>query len=633
MLLKSVEINNFKSIESCKIDIEKGCKVFVGLSESGKSNLLCALSCLDSGFNLTKEYIKAGTRSNQDSSVDFDLIMDSEEKKQLIDTIQSHIYSSKINKFIMFDGEQVKIEDFIKFNYLYSVDVRKNERNMKYYILSSIDKYEINDNHVFITGSNEAPITITNKKNSETTEIKEKVIVNLDEYDISTDDKREINAKELNTYFCSFGLQIAKNNIPSVLFWEYKDEYLLPSSILIKDFIENPDINIPLKYIFKLCEIDDIKSEYEECLEMGEASFQNLLDDVSKNINKYLRQVWRSMPTNCRLELKENADKINIRIKDSNNSYLLDKRSDGFKRLITYMIMVSVKNKNNQLNNTLILVDEPETKIDIPGQEYLKLELINISKNNYVFYSTHSTSMVDTSNIGRHYIVKKTDECTQIEEANEDNYDSALTLYKALGMQVYAVIRDKNIIFEGWTDMNIFKTALLKMPQGKRNKFKNIGMTHVPGATKFRDFASFWGLLARDYYIISDADETSSGLKEAFLQDNYTGTWYKYDEFNIPKQIFTCEDFIDVDYIVSCAKKFGDTNNFSTKINKEKLLDESISNVSCIEEWIRFHESDKKKSKKLIMDFKTMLASNIKKENIIDEYKALIDGIIEKLNL
>ena len=72
MLLKSVEINNFKSIESCKIDIEKGCKVFVGLSESGKSNLLCALSCLDSGFNLTKEYIKAGTRSNQDSSVDFD---------------------------------------------------------------------------------------------------------------------------------------------------------------------------------------------------------------------------------------------------------------------------------------------------------------------------------------------------------------------------------------------------------------------------------------------------------------------------------------------------------------------------------------------------------------------------------
>ena len=339
MLLKSVEINNFKSIESCEIDIEKGCKVFVGLSESGKSNLLCALSCLDSGFNLTKEYIKAGTRSNQESSVDFDLIMDPEERKQLIETIQSHIYSSKTNKFIMFDGEQIKLEDFIKFKYWYYIDVRKNERNMKNYTLSSLDKYEINNNHVFITGSSETPVTITNKKNSETTEIKEKVIVNLDEYDISTDDKKEISAKDLNTYFCSFGLQIAKNNIPSVLFWEYKDEYLLPSSILIKDFIENPDINIPLKYIFKLCEIDNIKAEYEECLEMGEASFQNLLDDVSKNINKYLRQVWKSMPTNCKLELKENADKINIRIKDANNSYLLDKRSDGFKRLITYMIM------------------------------------------------------------------------------------------------------------------------------------------------------------------------------------------------------------------------------------------------------------------------------------------------------
>lgn len=49
------------------------------------------------------------------------------------------------------------------------------------------------------------------------------------------------------------------------------------------------------------------------------------------------------MPQNCKLELRENVDKINIRIKDTNNSYLLDKRSDGFKRLITYMIMLSEK--------------------------------------------------------------------------------------------------------------------------------------------------------------------------------------------------------------------------------------------------------------------------------------------------
>ena len=50
MLLKEVKIKNFKSIQECNLDVAKGCKVFVGLSESGKSNLLYALSALDISF-------------------------------------------------------------------------------------------------------------------------------------------------------------------------------------------------------------------------------------------------------------------------------------------------------------------------------------------------------------------------------------------------------------------------------------------------------------------------------------------------------------------------------------------------------------------------------------------------------
>lgn len=633
MLLKSVEINNFKSIEYCDMDIEKGCKVFVGLSESGKSNLLCALSCLDKNIVLSREYVKEGTRSNQESNIEFILEMDNEEKDQFKDIVEQNIYSSKLNKFIQCDDSSVKLENFLKYRYTYYIDVRKNSRITKYYILNNADKYEINDKHIFVNGATDCPITITNKKSNEKIEVKNKVIVNTDEYDISTENIQKITPKDLNTYFCSFGLDITRKNMPSVLFWEYKEEYLLPSSIVINEFIEDPSINIPLKYIFELCEINDIKTEYNECLEMGEASFQNLLDEVSKNINKYLKQIWKSMPQNCKLELRENADKINIRIKDTSNSYLLNKRSDGFKRLITYMIMLSVKNKNNLLNNTLILIDEPETKIDIPGQEYLKLELINISKNNYIYYSTHSTSMVDTSNIGRHYIVKKDNECTNIEIANEENYDNALALYKALGMQVYAIINDKNLIFEGWTDMNIFKVALTKLNTNKRNKFKNVGMTHVPGATKFRDFASFWGLLAKDYYIISDADETSTNLKEAFISDGYTGTWYKYNEFSIDRCIFTCEDFIEPKYIINQAKKFGEERKLTTKINETKLNDSSESNVKVIEEWIKYNETDSKKAKKMINEFKVLLSVNIKKENICEDYVIMLEKLIDLLKL
>lgn len=633
MLLKQAEIKNFKSIENCKFNMDKGCRVFVGLSESGKSNLLYALSTLDDNFFLSKEYVKEGTRSSQVANVRYILTMTKDEIDEFYENIKQTIYSTKQDKFIKLNDKSIKLINFLEFDYVYFIDIRKNERTMQYYLLDKNDNYIISENHKFLLGRKDEPLTITAKKTGEQYEITERIIVNLDEYDVDEKYCEKITAEKLNAFFCEFGIEIAKKGIPNVLFWEYKDEFLLPSSIEIKDFIDNPDINIPLKYIFKLNDITDIKAEYNECKEMGEASFQNLLDEVSKKTNAYLKEVWKSMPQNCRLELRENADKINIRIKDANNSYLLNKRSDGFKRLITYMIMLSVKNKNNLLNNTLILIDEPETKIDIPGQDYLKLELINIGKNNYVYYSTHSTSMVDTSNIGRHYIVKKENECTNIEEANEDNYDSAMTLYKALGMQVYAVINDKNLVFEGWTDMHVFQVAINKLPQSKKNKFKKVGITHVPGATKFRDFASLWGLLAKEYYIISDADETSSNQKEVFEKEHYTGTWYKYDELGIQRKILTCEDFYNSNYIKNLSDKFGNKYNFSVKINEEKLNDITISKISIIEEWIKYNECEVKKSKELLKEFKALLAENVKKENITDDYLILLDQLMTKLRL
>lgn len=633
MLLKEVKIKNFKSIRECNFDVTKGCKVFVGLSESGKSNLLYALSALDNDFILSKEYLKEGTRSSQEASIRYILFMTKDESNDFCELVNQSIFSSKKDKFILEDGKCIKLVDFLNFQYVYYIDVRTNERAMRYYDLDKKFNYTINENHKFIIGTKEKPIYIVDKKTNEKLEINEKVIVNVDEYDVGENIFEEITAEKLNSFFCGFGIKIAKKGIPSVLFWEYKDEFLLPASIDTKEFIENPDINIPLKYIFELSEIFDIKAEYNECKEMGEASFQNLLDEVSNNTNSYLKQVWKSMPQNCKLELRENADKINIRIKDTNNSYLLDKRSDGFKRLITYMIMLSVKNKNNLLNNTLILIDEPEIKIDIPGQDYLKLELINIGKNNYVFYSTHSTSMIDTSTVSRHYIVKKENECTYIEEANEENYDNAMTLYKALGMQVYAIINDKNLVFEGWTDMHVFQIGLNKLSLTNKNKLKRVGVTHVPGATKFRDFASLWGLLAKEYYIVSDSDVISSDQKEVFEKENYAGIWYKYDEFGIARLILTCEDFYVPKYIKKISDSFGNNYGFAVKINEDKLNDNSISNISVIEEWIRYNESDNKKAKDLIKSFKGYLAENVKKDDIDADYVVFLEQLISYLGL
>ena len=92
MLLKQAEIKNFKSIENCKFNMDKGCRVFVGLSESGKSNLLYALSTLDDNFFLSKEYVKEGTRSLQAANVRYILTMTKDEIDEFYENIKQTIY-------------------------------------------------------------------------------------------------------------------------------------------------------------------------------------------------------------------------------------------------------------------------------------------------------------------------------------------------------------------------------------------------------------------------------------------------------------------------------------------------------------------------------------------------------------
>ena len=90
MELRNVDIKNFKSIENIELDLEKDCKIIVGLSESGKSNFLTALRTLDSSFTVDKTYLKEATRKDNNSLVDFELIFTDKEKKTLNDFVEKN---------------------------------------------------------------------------------------------------------------------------------------------------------------------------------------------------------------------------------------------------------------------------------------------------------------------------------------------------------------------------------------------------------------------------------------------------------------------------------------------------------------------------------------------------------------
>ena len=621
MELRNVDIKNFKSIEKIELDLEKDCKILVGLSESGKTNFLTALRTLDSSIAVDKTYVKEGTRKEKEALIDFELCFTEKEKKIILEELTK--VSKNLDDLILKDGKKIGLMEFIDNRLVYRVDIRNNTRKYLHYTYNKSQQYTLNPDYTYINAKTSNKVTI--KKISDATEIELETFTVISNKEFTCEMQNEI--KELYDLLESKVIEIVKNNnfeIPKVLYWEYDDKYLLPADVNIEEFINNSDICIPLKNMFELCNITNIKDEYDDKKAMGESSFQNLLDDISDNVDAYLKKIWKSMPKDTKIVLQEVGDIIKIRIKDRKNTYSASKRSDGFKRIVTFLLMLSIDNKKNALKNTLLLIDEPDSKIDIPGQEYLRDELINIGKNNYVIYSTHSTDMIDNKNIDRHIIIKKENESSTIELANDDNYMDVATLYRALGMNVYSVINENNLVFEGWSDQLVFE-----LYNGKKNtNFKNVGVTHLSGITKANQYAEFWGLLSKKYYIVSDSDATALQMKDSFTENRYSGKWLTYGELSNNK-IVTLEDFITNDKILKTAKDFKIDNNFSSDLVEENLK-VNDNKASVIEKWIILNNGSKD-VKNMMKRFKSLLYSNLKKSDITSEYDEFIKNLINTI--
>ena len=134
-------------------------------------------------------------------------------------------------------------------------------------------------------------------------------------------------------------------------------------------------------------------------------------------------------------------------------------------------------------------------------------------------------------------------------------------------------------------------------------------------------------MLAKDYYIISDADVVSTNQKAAFEKERFTGKWYKYDEFEIDRKIETCEDFYETRYIKTIAERYGKQHGFIVPINEERLNSREISNITVIEEWVKYNISDNSTVKEKIKEFKTILAEQVKKDDISSDYITMLEKI------
>ncbi|MCL2843210.1 MAG: ATP-binding protein, partial [Oscillospiraceae bacterium] len=546
MKLSKIEIVNYRSIANVSIFPNPTCQGFVGINESGKTNILSAISLLSPDIELNKNDARMeGTNEerNLESYFEFYFKLSKAEMKQIVDDTLASIYHEASLPKITFPDKKVSISDFFrtKDTGLYYCNIENETKYPRW--------YHLHENEV-------VPIPWLKKLSAE---VKTPAIesnagktISLSQYwfveagGISSENIalfEDCTTKDLNDILFRTKLtHYVENNIPNVVYWKYDNNYLLPNSVSLETFKKDPNSCIPLKSMFNLAgytEIGDLISDAQT----GRANkLTSILHKVSEQSTKYLQSIWKGYKSVC-FELRPNGSSIDIHIKDSENFYSCEQRSDGFKRFVTFLLMLSARVSSGEISDSIIVIDEPDLGLHIMGQKNLLQELIKISKNNLVFYSTHSIFMIDKKEPSRHFVVSKEREVTTIKQVDKSNYTDDEVLYNALGYSIFETLQLQNIIFEGWSDKKLFECALGTKQGKKISGFESVGNIHSTGVKGIIGIAKTLELANRVYCVVSDSDRPAIEKRKEYQEkEQCEGAWYTYSEF--VDGVHTAEDFI-----------------------------------------------------------------------------------------
>ena len=508
MELIKIQIENFRSIKSETILLDHNCLILLGKNEAGKSNILKAIAAVFGEYTL----------SNKDR------------RKR----IENEVIKDYFVRAILKLNESDFIEILLRLNNQYvGVDcvIFKSGKTLLEYI-----------KHFF----REIIIQI----NIGESDIKNITFWAYSQKDFELEKDIYLNTKELNNVGLGVKLDLRTTifsliktmygeNPYNCLYWNYTNTYLLPSSVVISEFISKPSSFKSLENIFIMCKRGNIQKEFSDSLSQ-DGDYENLLEQVSTTVTTTFQKIWTDF-RDTSIQLRHNGDEISIKVVNK-AKYLFEDRSDGFKKFISILLMLSTQARSNNIGERdIILIDEPDQSLYPTSARLLRDELLKISDKSKVIYSTHSQYMIDSNCIERHLIVEKKEDITSAKKEDKNApFSNDELLMRAIGSSIFECLHEKNIIFEGWLDKGLFD-RYCKFHK-KTNDFKNIGTVYLGGISGVESLVQIMILANKKFVIVSDSDEPSNNKKKEFVSkySDYSDSWLSYAD--VQKDISTMED-------------------------------------------------------------------------------------------
>ncbi|MEE8254418.1 MAG: AAA family ATPase [Nitrosomonadaceae bacterium] len=206
------------------------------------------------------------------------------------------------------------------------------------------------------------------------------------------------------------------NEVHHSVLWTAEDRFLISHPISLDEFAAAPEqISIPLKNCFSLAGITNIQESITN-IRGDSTEIEHLQNILGENVTAHIKTVWPDHPITITFLISDGAFHFHVKDVDSvSKAKTVDQRSAGFKLFISFLLTVSAQDKNEELSNTILLLDEPETHLHPLAQEHLLGELIKITKNNrnnFVFFATHSNYMIDKKDLSRNIRIIKSHDRT-----------------------------------------------------------------------------------------------------------------------------------------------------------------------------------------------------------------------------
>ncbi|MDR2213594.1 MAG: AAA family ATPase, partial [Pseudomonadales bacterium] len=294
MKLEHVSIRNYRSIKELDIDFEVSCKVLVGINESGKSNILNALHLLHPEVQPSSKDIRdpiKGEPQPTEAFVRFVFSFSEDEGAEIYDTVKPRFLSKNFDEAIIrINDNDLSLYAFcLSREGIYSANLLTSQKHYLYWAVSR--RSGIFPHWKKVMPGCPATVSVAAPDGVKRL-LQEYEIVNTKDFpDIPEQYLQPLDAEFLNAIVGQVSSTKTKEWLPKTLFWRYSDDLLLPSKINIAAFCAAPDMCVPLKHMFNLHNIWEIKTAIDTAKDGSANALKNLLARVADTATQHFHEV------------------------------------------------------------------------------------------------------------------------------------------------------------------------------------------------------------------------------------------------------------------------------------------------------------------------------------------------------